>query len=113
MDLEVQYGWYTWGGNRPVCGWSFRNLATGDIKPLQSIDLVDIYMVSYAPASDADTVTLSRYTSGSTYRLGQLLYFTIGTVYQASKDFTSSNTESSDAENLAADISAGNLVKVD
>ena len=44
----VQYGWYKWGGNRPVCGWSLRSKITDDVKPLQDTDLVDVYFVSYA-----------------------------------------------------------------
>lgn len=42
---QVQVGWYTWGGNRPVCGWYLTSLATGVIKPLQYPDLYDIYTV--------------------------------------------------------------------
>lgn len=43
---EVQFGWYTWGGNRPVCGWYLRNaMMPYDIKPLQKTDLDDIYLV--------------------------------------------------------------------
>jgi hypothetical protein len=44
----VGYGWYSWGGNRPVCGWSLRSKRTDDVKPLLDIDLVDVYFVSYA-----------------------------------------------------------------
>ena len=43
---EVQFGWYTWGGNRPVCGWYLKNtMIPCDIKPLQKTDLDDIYLV--------------------------------------------------------------------
>lgn len=48
IEWIVQYGWYKWGGNRAVCGWSLRNRCTDDVKPLQDIDLVDVYFVSYA-----------------------------------------------------------------
>lgn len=51
----VSYGWYTWGGNRPVCGWYLTRceMSTSNctieqnqcIKPLQLTDLYDIYMV--------------------------------------------------------------------
>ena len=47
----VSYGWYTWGGNRPVCGWYLtgnKPLSVGFdpcIKPLQLTDLDDIYLV--------------------------------------------------------------------
>lgn len=42
----VNYGWYSWGGNRPVCGWYLSN--THDlsiVKPLQLTDLDDIYLI--------------------------------------------------------------------
>lgn len=42
---KVRYGWYTWGGNRPVCGWYLNKLDTETIKPLQLPDLDDIYMI--------------------------------------------------------------------
>lgn len=41
----VAYGWYAWGGNRPVCGWYLVNQLTQGIKPLQYTDLEDTYMV--------------------------------------------------------------------
>lgn len=42
----VKYGWYTWGGNRPVCGWYLEDKCNKDtIKPLQLTDLDDIYIL--------------------------------------------------------------------
>lgn len=42
----VSYGWYSWGGNRPVCGWYLINVDNPDtLKPLQLTDLDDIYYV--------------------------------------------------------------------
>ncbi len=112
IDFEVQYGWYTWGGNRPFMGWSLRNLATGDVKPIQSIDLIDVYMISHAPTPASETVTLYRYAPATVYRLGQLLYYTIGQVYQAARDFTSCDTEEPESADFAADIAAGNLIEL-
>lgn len=44
----VAYGWYAWGGNRPVCGWYLINIENPeDVKPLQKPDLDDIYLVEY------------------------------------------------------------------
>lgn len=43
----VGYGWYTWGGNRPVCGWYLSSDITGQIKPLQMTDLDDIYIIEH------------------------------------------------------------------
>lgn len=44
---KVAYGWYSWGGNRPVCGWYLINLScTPEIKPLQKPDLDDIYLIN-------------------------------------------------------------------
>ena len=45
----VGYGWYSWGGNRPVCGWfltrTYPICKESNIKPLQLTDLIDIYMI--------------------------------------------------------------------
>ena len=44
-DWLVCYGWYEFGGNRPVLGWY---LTTDDgltVKPLQYNDLEDIYLI--------------------------------------------------------------------
>lgn len=42
----VNYGWYSWGGNREVCGWYLTNLCNPeDVKPLQKPDLDDIYLI--------------------------------------------------------------------
>lgn len=42
----VGYGWYTWGGNRPVCGWYLTSCVDSSrVKPLQLPDLDDIYFV--------------------------------------------------------------------
>lgn len=42
---EVQFGWYSYGGNRPVCGWYLTKDGGLTIKPLQLPDLDDIYMI--------------------------------------------------------------------
>lgn len=42
----VAYGWYTWGGNRPVCGWYLISAdPRKEVKPLQLPDLDDIYVI--------------------------------------------------------------------
>lgn len=42
----VEYGWYSWANNRPVCGWYLRDAADiTTIKPLQLPDLDDIYFI--------------------------------------------------------------------
>lgn len=40
----VGYGWYSWGGNRPVCGWYLTNELSKEVKPLYYTDLEDTYM---------------------------------------------------------------------
>ena len=41
------YGWYTWGGNRPVCGWYLVNVADPTtVKPLERPDLDDVYLIA-------------------------------------------------------------------
>lgn len=43
----VGFGWYSWGGNRPFCGWFLVNSQDKDnIKPLQKPDLDDIYFIT-------------------------------------------------------------------
>lgn len=42
----VQYGWFSWGGNRPMYGWYLINTSnTDEVKPLQKPDLDDIYII--------------------------------------------------------------------
>lgn len=42
----LAHGWYSWGGNRAVCGWYLTNMTNPkDLKPLQKTDLDDIYLV--------------------------------------------------------------------
>lgn len=41
----VSHGWFTFGGNRPFCGWYLTDQATGVVRPLQRPDLDDIYLV--------------------------------------------------------------------
>lgn len=44
-DWTVEYGWYSYGGNRPVCGWYLTCDANKIIKPLQLPDLDDIVVI--------------------------------------------------------------------
>lgn len=42
----VSYGWYSWGGNRPQCGWFLIDESNPcTVKPLQLPDLDDVYFV--------------------------------------------------------------------
>lgn len=41
----LQHGWYAFSGNREICGWYLIDVVSRDIRPLQKIDLVDIYEV--------------------------------------------------------------------
>ena len=43
---RVCYGWYEFGGNRPVCGWYLEKDGGLTVKPLQLPDLDDIYFIS-------------------------------------------------------------------
>ena len=44
----VLHDWYTYGGNRPVCGWYLMDTNDpGTIKPLSKPDLDDIYLVEF------------------------------------------------------------------
>ena len=41
----VNYGWFSFGGNRPFCGWYLTKDNGLTVKPLQLPDLDDIYMI--------------------------------------------------------------------
>lgn len=41
----VGYGWFSYGGNRPFCGWFLTKEGSTQVKPLQINDLSDIYMI--------------------------------------------------------------------
>lgn len=43
---EVHFGWYEFGGNRPVCGWFLTKDGGLVTKPLQLTDLDDIYLIT-------------------------------------------------------------------
>lgn len=42
----VRFGWYSFGGNRSVCGWYLQAEASEEIKPIFKIDLDDIYIIT-------------------------------------------------------------------
>jgi hypothetical protein len=42
----VRFGWYSFGGNRSVCGWYLEAESGQEIKPIFKIDLDDIYIIS-------------------------------------------------------------------
>ena len=46
QDWTVCYGWYEFGGNRPVCGGYLINDGGLTKKPLQLPDLDDIYLIT-------------------------------------------------------------------
>ena len=41
----VKYGWFSFGGNRPFCGWYLTKDNGLTVKPLQLPDLDDIYII--------------------------------------------------------------------
>lgn len=42
----LHHGWFSFGGNRPWCGWYLRSIDSDDkTKPLQLTDLDDIYII--------------------------------------------------------------------
>lgn len=43
---RLQYGWFTFSGNRAICGWYLVNVSDcTEIRPLQQTDLIDIYFI--------------------------------------------------------------------
>lgn len=45
IKWKVCFGWFSYEGNRKICGWYFVRLDNNYIKPIQEIDLYDIYVV--------------------------------------------------------------------
>lgn len=41
----VSFGWFSFGGNRPFCGWYLTKDNGLTVKPLQLPDLDDIYII--------------------------------------------------------------------
>lgn len=45
---RVAFGWFSWGGNRRMCGWYLVNFHDpSEVKPLYETDLDDIYLIEY------------------------------------------------------------------
>lgn len=43
---KVGYGWFKFGGNRAICGWSLTQVNDPtQVKPIQETDLYDIYLI--------------------------------------------------------------------
>lgn len=45
-EWTVKFGWYSFGGNRPVCGWYLVSDEGLTVKPIQLPDLDDIYVIN-------------------------------------------------------------------
>lgn len=43
-DFIVHFGWYSFAGNREVCGWYLES-QDKKIRPLMKTDIPDIYMI--------------------------------------------------------------------
>lgn len=55
----VHYGWYDFSGNRPIMGWYLTNDSdSNSVKPIQKIDLYDIYVVDTSNKEDVDVETI-------------------------------------------------------
>lgn len=47
-EWRVLHGWYTWGGNRPFCGWYMVSLTDPKrVKPVQLPDMYDVIVIRY------------------------------------------------------------------
>ena len=45
----VNFGWFCFSGNREICGWYITDISDPTrIRPIQKIDLTDIYFVEEA-----------------------------------------------------------------
>ena len=53
---KLHYGWYSWSGNRQVCGWYLCNLdCEGNIKPFQITDFDDLLLVTHTSTVTDDS----------------------------------------------------------
>lgn len=44
----VHFGWFSFGGNRPICGWYLSSCINEEmVKPLSLADLDDIYLIEH------------------------------------------------------------------
>lgn len=43
----VNFGWFSFSGNRPMCGWYFTSDDGEKVKPILLTDLDDIYMIEH------------------------------------------------------------------
>lgn len=49
---RVGFGWFSFGGNRRICGWYVQSEDDATkVKPVQETDLMDIYLVGRSGAS--------------------------------------------------------------
>lgn len=43
---KVSYGWFSYDGNRKICGWSLSQVDNPEVvKPIQDTDLYDVYTI--------------------------------------------------------------------
>lgn len=50
IEWQVCHGWFSFGGNRPWCGWYLRSLVNDTSyyeKPIQLTDLEDVYVIHH------------------------------------------------------------------
>ena len=52
----VRFGWYSFGGNRAVCGWYLQS-ENQEVKPIFKIDLDDIYIIEKGGYIGIDDLT--------------------------------------------------------
>ena len=44
----VHFGWFSFGGNRPICGWYLSSCINEErVKPLSLTDIDDIYLIEH------------------------------------------------------------------
>lgn len=101
------YGWYTPENSHPVYGWFFLNEAGTEVFPIKFKYFDGIEVVAHTPIDGSPV----EYAPATQYTKGQLVYKDAGTIYQATQDFTSSDTGDVDAD-LAADVASGYLVLI-
>ena len=125
----LQLGWYI-HENMQLNGWYFSAIPSRSTIPVEESDLQDLVLISEGtsgcdcgcpapippypkppmPPGRPPVRPVEVYISGVQYVKGQLIWLESGKLYQASKDFVSSRSESTVFDNLKTDITLGNLV---
>lgn len=115
----LENGWYAYEGQR-YNGWYFSSIPDFKVIPVQEEDLENLTIISvhddnchcHCGCEEDEIKCVVKYQENTTYIKGQIVWLSIGNLYQVVKSFTSSSSEDTAKENLQKDIDSGYLVGV-